>query len=188
MSWIQTYSGSKFDFLDLEGNDYFIVDIAHALSNLCMFGGHSNFHYSIAQHSVYLSQQLPEELKLIGLLHNSASAYLGRLPSPIRRHFLPKGSSYRKATSEILSRVMSSVGISSPGEAWLPPLAVTAVHARMMMTAKNQICQGSIGSSELEEHFEPYDDLTIEWWTQSRAKNEFIWEFERLSGKKIHCY
>ncbi len=53
--WIQTYSGYKFDFVNLDTNVICIRDIVHALSNICRYTGHTNEFYSVAQHSVLAS-------------------------------------------------------------------------------------------------------------------------------------
>ena len=40
-AFIQTFTGSKFDFIDIEKNNVSIYDIAHSLSNICRFTGHT---------------------------------------------------------------------------------------------------------------------------------------------------
>lgn len=46
------YSGREVDIFNLSRRDISIEDIAHALSQLPMYGGHVKYHYSVAQHSV----------------------------------------------------------------------------------------------------------------------------------------
>lgn len=48
MTWIQTYTGVKFYPLDPVAEDIRIEDIAHALSMICRFNGHSKQFYSVA--------------------------------------------------------------------------------------------------------------------------------------------
>ncbi len=83
--WIQTYTGKKFDLDNLNPDDIDIIDIAHALSNICRFNGHCNTFYSVAQHCIEVSKTVIPEYKLQALLHDAAEAYIGDLTSPLRR-------------------------------------------------------------------------------------------------------
>ncbi len=82
--WMQTASGLQFHPLDPRPEDICIEDIAHALSNLCRFGGHVRTFYSVAQHSVIVADLLPDRLKLAGLLHDATEAYLVDIPRPLK--------------------------------------------------------------------------------------------------------
>ena len=88
--WIQTYTGRQFWPLDPRAEDIDALDIAHALSNLCRFGGHCTQFYSVAQHSVLVSQvcermapEVPGAV-LWGLLHDASEAYLADVPRPVK--------------------------------------------------------------------------------------------------------
>lgn len=50
MSYIQTLSGKKFNYLTATVDDIDVEDIATALSNICRFAGHLPEFYSVAQH------------------------------------------------------------------------------------------------------------------------------------------
>ena len=78
--WMQTHSGIQFWPLDPRPEDILIEDIAHALSNQCRFAGHCCFHYSVAQHSVLVSENVPAQDAMWGLLHDAGEAYLVDLP------------------------------------------------------------------------------------------------------------
>ena len=51
-NWMQTYSGVQFWPLDPHHSEINIVDIAHALSNMCRYAGHCREFYSVAEHSI----------------------------------------------------------------------------------------------------------------------------------------
>jgi hypothetical protein len=99
--WMQTANGRKFWPLDPRPEEVHIDDIAHALSNMCRFGGHCRTFYSVAEHSVRVSElanhELDPQLALAALLHDAAEAYVVDVPRPLKR-FLP---GYKEAESAV---------------------------------------------------------------------------------------
>lgn len=83
-SWMQTYSGRQFWPLEPKAEHLAIEDIAHSLANQCRFAGHTTRFYSVAQHSVLVSQAVSEESALWGLLHDASEAYLVDFPRPLK--------------------------------------------------------------------------------------------------------
>lgn len=86
---IFTYTGAWIYLLRPTVNMVKIEDIAHALSQICRYGGHSLSHYSVAEHSVLVSKGLEHEgfsnkISLAGLLHDASEAYLGDVVSPLK--------------------------------------------------------------------------------------------------------
>lgn len=103
--WQQTFSGVKFHPLDPRPDEVKLVDIAHALSMQCRFGGHCQKHYSVAEHSLYVAwrvgdlvgmkwkdiHQMPvptlqkiARVMLAGLLHDASEAYVVDVPRPLK--------------------------------------------------------------------------------------------------------
>lgn len=83
--WLQTYSGGKFFPLHPRPDDIAIGDVAWALSNLCRFNGHTKAYYSVAEHSVHVSYNVPDYLALAGLMHDASEAYICDLPRPLKQ-------------------------------------------------------------------------------------------------------
>lgn len=87
--WICTAHGRRFWPLDPRPEEVDIVEIAHALANLCRFAGHCRSFYSVAQHSV-LCQELAKcrewslDVQKAALLHDAAEAYVVDLPRPLK--------------------------------------------------------------------------------------------------------
>lgn len=84
MSWIQTRSGNIFDYSDPKPSSVRIQDIAHALSLLNRFSGHTKVPYSVAQHSVFVSRHVNPRYALAGLLHDCHEAFVIDLPKPLK--------------------------------------------------------------------------------------------------------
>lgn len=91
---VRTHSGAIFDPASGLIDAIDIHDVAHALSHLCRFNGHSREFYSVAEHSCLVSQFIahkwPDDLEAqyAGLLHDATEAYVGDVTSPLK-HLLP---------------------------------------------------------------------------------------------------
>lgn len=88
-AWSQTRSGRAWYLENPRAQDVDIHDIAHALSNLCRFGGHSMHFYSVAEHAVLVSrwleaQNMPTWIQYQGLHHDDTEAYVVDVPRPLK--------------------------------------------------------------------------------------------------------
>lgn len=83
--YISTYTKEKFHYDDPAVDSINITDIAKGLSNTCRFSGQLEEFYSVAQHSVAVSEMLPPEYALEGLLHDAAEAYMSDITSPLKK-------------------------------------------------------------------------------------------------------
>lgn len=89
--WIQTSTGRAFDLLDPRAEDVVVADIAHALSRINRFSGHTHGQpYSVAHHSMLVAELLaswgaPPSIVREGLLHDAGEAYYGDITSPVKR-------------------------------------------------------------------------------------------------------
>jgi hypothetical protein len=113
MSWIQTYTGKAFYPLSPRAEEIDIVDIAHSLSLLCRFNGHCRVFYSVAEHSVRVSETLSTEFALWGLLHDAAEAYVSDLPHPIKA----TANWFQQVEDQLLAMVAQTFDLGWP----MPP-------------------------------------------------------------------
>lgn len=105
-SWINTYTGRRFDYLNPAPDMIDLRDIAHALSRICRFTGHTSSFYSVARHSLYVASYVDRSYKLYALLHDAAEAYIGDI-NTILKTIINQYSS--NALSAIETNIMNTI-------------------------------------------------------------------------------
>jgi hypothetical protein len=103
--YLQTVSGRWVNPFDPDPDQLDAGDIARALANQCRFGGHCRVFYSVAQHSVIVSQLVEQgggdaEEAFAALMHDATEAYLGDMPHPLK-HRSPLGAAFRQAERQL---------------------------------------------------------------------------------------
>jgi len=88
--FIGTRSGCKINLDDPQPDDFILDDIAIGLSHVARFNGQTDWHYSVAQHSVLVARYLlarynDTTLALQGLLHDASESVICDLPTPVKR-------------------------------------------------------------------------------------------------------
>ena len=106
---ILTYTGKMFSPLNPRCEDICIEDIAHSLSNLCRFTGHTRHFYSVAQHCVRVSRLVPPEHALWGLLHDATEAYINDIALPLK--MLDSYKHYREAEKHLSDCIMTAFNL-----------------------------------------------------------------------------
>lgn len=113
--WMQTISGRQvfpFSFTFADGAK--ITDIAHSLSMICRFNGHCRVHYSVAEHSMRVAWLLPVKLKLQGLLHDAAEAFLGDSIKPMKCVTEMMGLPFKEQEQKIQAHIAWANGCDYP--------------------------------------------------------------------------
>jgi hypothetical protein len=137
-AWFLTYTGRLVLLDDPARSEICIEDIAHHLSLLCRFGGACSTFYSVAQHSVMVSWNLPQELALQGLLHDATEAYLGDVVGPLKKLM---GETYKRLERDWALYIGAKFGLGSD-LVQLHPL-VKEVDARALATERREVtCPG----------------------------------------------
>lgn len=171
MSKMTLHSGHRVDLENIDPSDMGIEDIAHSLSMICRFGGHTERFYSVAQHSVRVANVLPPELQLTGLLHDATEAIVGDMIRPIKR-MLPD-------YMDLEDRVWGSIAIRYN----LPSLLPTAVLLADEMALKSELLQLMNAKDELSN--DSWEDVVAlppveAIWTPYEAKLEFLRCYSRV--------
>src|SRR5436190_21307438 len=122
--YLQTVSGRWVNPFDPDPERLDIGDIARALANQCRFGGHCRVFYSVAQHSVIVSELVEQrggdvEDVFAALMHDATEAYLGDMPHPLK-HRSPLGAAFREAEGHLEAAIRERFGIRDDVETTKP--------------------------------------------------------------------
>lgn len=174
--FMQTFTGRKFWPLDARPEDVAIDDIAHALSMQCRYAGHCVRFYSVAEHSVHVARWLASqgygvEIQMAGLLHDATEAYMVDLPRPLKRHI----GEYCDAEAALWPVIAERFGLS----AQLPD----AVHEADNRILGDEIHQNMMRMDWHAKHDQPLG-VVLEYWTPSRAEQEFVVAFRDIERLK----
>ena len=170
--WIQTHTGLKFDLTAPTPEMVCIEDIAHALSHLGRFTGHTRKLYTVAQHSFLVAAHVPEEDALQALLHDATEAYVGDVSSPLKQ-LLP-------AYKAIEASVREAICLRFDLPFDLPP-SVKVADLRMLMTEARDLLGPPPASWHIDA--EPYP-IGIHPFEPETAKATFLTTWESLRGSR----
>lgn len=171
MSWILTFTGKRFDLLHPDPNAVDIRDIAHALAHTCRFAGHTQRFYSVAQHSVLVSETVPFEHALAGLMHDAAEAYIHDITSPLKQHL----SNYHAIEDGIWFAIRKRFGLSA-----LHPSEVKQADLCLLATEKRDLLAKHPDPWPILENVEPLLPI-IKPWTPEWAETIFLARFNWLT-------
>ena len=123
-------SGAWFDFCAPADSEFTIDDIAHGLANICRYSGQCNGFYSVAEHSLLVSETATG-YELEALMHDAAEAFLGDITRPLKQ-MLPE---YKRIEGEVERAIFSRFGIQTPipREVKQADLRVLAAEQRQIM-------------------------------------------------------
>lgn len=162
--WLQTFTGRAFWPLDPRSEDVDPVDIAHALSLLCRYGGHVQAFYSVAEHCVLMSEAVASENALWALLHDATEAYVGDLIRPLK-HAMP---AYRTAEDRLMTVICDRFGIG-----YDCPAEVKAADNRIMRDERDALMKAPpLPWSSIEDV--PALGVPIGGWEPAYAERRYL--------------
>lgn len=177
MNTILTNRGFYFYFEAPHEHSFSIREIAHALSHLCRFTGHTRCFYSVAQHSVLVSKLVPKRLAYDALLHDGAEAYLGDVASPLKR-MLPD---YKALEYAVEAAMFEHFGVPFPLHPDIKKADLQALWTEkrdlMPSNAEDNVHWNATGYPDMAP-----DENTIKPWSARRARIEFLLRYEELTG------
>lgn len=177
--WLQTWSGRAFYVLDPSPADVCVPDIAHALSQLCRYGGHTKRFYSVAEHCVHVSRAVPAIDALWALFHDASEAYLGDVVRPLKHARALVG--YRDVEARVQEAICDALLLSpvEPESVERADKAILYDERRALMA--DPPLPWALGESG------PGVGAIIEGWPPARAEAEFLARYGELRTGTRYC-
>ena len=166
---ISLHSGATLDFGSPHSSNFTIEDVAHGLANLCRYSGQCRRFYSVAEHSLFVSE-LSENFKLAALLHDAAEAFVGDLPSPLKG-LLPE---YKRIETRVQRVIFERFGLGKD----IPP-EIKVTEKRVLAAEQAQIMPPGTAAWAQREGIEPAPIL-VRHLAPAEAKELFLSRFEDL--------
>ena len=164
MSLMCTYTGKMIDLEYVQMEDICIEDIAHALSLICRYTGHTSRFYSVAEHCVLLSQakNMPGT-PLARLLHDAAEAYLGDVIRPLKQ-LLPHYQYLENRIHKIIEAKYQVIfNLVKPGDTAMLIREARAIMSQEFFLGFDVVCDPLFG-----------EEIRIEGWSPEVAERNFL--------------
>lgn len=174
LNWMQTHTGIQFTPFDPKPEQICIEDIAHALSLNCRYNGHTRAFYSVAEHSLYVSQIVPEEDALWGLLHDAAEAYISDLPKPFKDGIAEHIDPYEERILEVIAEKYD-MDFPYPTSVKRADWGILAAERFQVMAHQEHVWDS------VENYPDDPPEVSIKFYPPSVAKQMFIRRFEELA-------
>jgi uncharacterized protein len=178
--YLQTVSGRWVNPFDPDRDQLDAGDIARALANQCRFGGHSRVFYSVAQHSVIVSQLVEQrggdtEDAFAALMHDATEAYLGDMPHPIK-HRSPLGAAFKAAEVTLEQAIRDRFRIK-------PDVPEVKRADRALLATERRAFSAETWHWPELEGVEPID-LELTAWSPDDAAQAFAERYAELDAKR----
>jgi hypothetical protein len=179
-TWIQTFTGKKFDFAAPHPSMIDIKDIAHALSNQCRFNGHCREFYSVAEHSVYVCQlvmQTHPDLGMAALMHDAAEAYIGDMVTPLKA-MMP---SFKAMEAKVEKVIADRFGFDH-----VQHHVIKKADMQLLVDEKNKLHVNSDNLEwVIEQTFRPNPTRHLGLYAPHAAEALFLGYFRRLQSRTV---
>lgn len=166
---IMLRSGAWFDFCAPDSSEFTIEDIAHGLANICRYSGQCRKFYSVAEHSILVSETA-EGFELEALLHDAAEAFLGDITRPLKQ-MLPE---YKRIETEVERAILDRFGVI-----WPLPQQVKQADLRVLAAEQKQIMPEGTDGWVRGQKVEPAP-IVVRHLSPDAAKSLFLSRFEAL--------
>lgn len=170
-AFIQTYTGIPYWPFDPRPEDVLIEDIAHALSNLCRYTGHTKKFYSVAEHSVHVSYMVSESYALEALMHDASEAYCSDLSRPVKQAL---------REYQIVEQINDTIIRERFGLPLEESPCVKRADNDILLIEKSALLRPTLDWKLTISR--PYPEIQIQGYSPESAKLRFLARFQELGG------
>lgn len=166
------HSGATLDLLAPSTSDFTIDDIAHGLSQICRYAGQCKHFYSVAEHSVLVSD-VASGAALEALLHDAAEAFIGDVTRPLKQ-LLPEYKRIEDTLQLVIRHRFSLPESQSPEVKQADLRVLAAEQAQIMPRGLSQWASAAGISPAL---------VQVQYLDPPTAKRLFLERFYALKGE-----
>lgn len=170
---IMLHSGAWIDLTSPSTSNFRIEDIAHGLAHLCRYAGQCRDFYSVAEHSIFVCDMVPEH-GLSALLHDAAEAFLGDITRPLKQ-MLPD---YRRIEHEVQNAIFSRFNLPLK-----PDPAIKHADLRVLAAEQRQIMPVGTDEWAASTGIVPAP-IIVRHLLPAVAKDEFLSRFATLERQR----
>lgn len=163
-------SGVWFDFLAPESSDFNVNDIAAGLSNTCRYAGQCAAFYSVAEHSLLVSE-VARDHAYAALMHDAAEAFIGDITRPLKQ-LLPD---FKRIEARVEQAIFERFGVPRP-----MPKEVKVADLRVLAAEQAQIMPRGTSLWAFSDGIEPAP-ITVRCLTPTEARDAFLVRYHELS-------
>ncbi len=168
---IMLASGKRFDLLDPASSEFDIEDIAHGLAHVCRYAGQCRRFYSVAEHSLLVSETV-EEFALEALMHDAAEAFIGDITRPLKQ-LLPD---YKAIELAIEQTISERFGLWPEAKS-----VIKEADLRVLAAEQRQIMAEGCADWADEAGIVPAE-IIVQGLMPMEAKEQFLRRFRHLVG------
>lgn len=172
--WMMTCTGKILYPLEMRVEDICIADIAHHSAFQCRYAGAVKKHYSVAEHSVYISRFAEPEDRREALLHDAGEAYVQDLLMGLKHSGLMEA--YRELEKGIEALINQRFNINSTPES---RARIKALDTRIVMDETRALLPDCTPFWEARKGLEPLG-MKVHGFKNIDAEMMFLRRFDRL--------
>lgn len=182
--WIVTAAMKKLDLNRPEDFDWDVHCVAHALSQINRYTGHTSYPYSVAQHAYLVAEYLlaitnDPVIAMCGLHHDDHEIVIGDISSPVKRFFAEQTSAIKAYELRLESIVAYKFHLPYPYH----PM-IKEADTRIALNEKAEFFPSLPDKWQIEqEGLLPLPGVIISRMSEQRARTMYAFMHSKLERK-----